>query len=54
VIALIRAPGQGTLKGLRPSLPLTLPSWTIVRMVRSGQWDTHTVITDLERVKKVG
>jgi hypothetical protein len=47
VIALIRAPGKGTLKGLRPYLPSTLPYWTTVRMVRSGQWDAHAVITDV-------
>lgn len=44
VIALIRAPGKGTLKGLRPYLPATLPYWTTVRMVRSGQWEAQTVI----------
>jgi hypothetical protein len=47
VIALMRAPGKGTLKGLRPYLPAKLPYWTIVRMVRSGQWDAQAVITDL-------
>ena len=47
LIAVIRTPGKGTLKGLRPYLPSTLPYWTTVRMVRSGQWDAHAVITDL-------
>jgi hypothetical protein len=47
LVALIRAPGKGTLKGLRLYLPSTLPYWTIVRMVRSGPWDAHAVITDL-------
>ena len=47
VIALIRTPGKGTLKGLRPYLPAKLPYWTIVRMVRSGQWDAQAVITDV-------
>ena len=47
VIALIRAPGKGTLKGLRSSLPATRPYWTPVRMVRSGQWDAHAVSTDV-------
>ena len=46
VLALMRAPGQGTLKGLRPYLPATLPDWTPVRMVRSGQWDAPAVLTD--------
>jgi len=36
VMALICAPGKGTLKGLRPYLPAKLPYWTTVRMVRSG------------------
>lgn len=47
VIALIRAPGKGTLKGLRPYLPAKLHYWTTVRLVRSGQWDAQAVITDL-------
>jgi len=47
VIALIRTPGKETLKGLRPYLPSTLPYWTTMRMVRSGQWDAYAVITDL-------
>ena len=47
VIALLRDPGKGTLKGLRPSLPPKLPYWTTVRMVRSGQWDAQAVLTDL-------
>jgi hypothetical protein len=47
VVALTRAPGKGTLKGLRPYLPSTLPYWTTVRMVRSGQWDAQAVITDV-------
>lgn len=47
VVALIRAPGKGTLKGLRPYLPSKLHYWTTVRMVRSGQWDAQAVLTDL-------
>jgi hypothetical protein len=47
VVALIRAPGKGTLKGLRPSLPAKLSYWPTVRMVRSGQWDAQAVLTDL-------
>jgi Transposase DDE domain group 1 len=46
LVALIRAPGKGTLKGLRPYLPSKLPYWTTLRMVRSGQWDAQAVITD--------
>jgi Transposase DDE domain len=47
VIALIRDPGKGTLKGLRSYLPAKLPYWTTVRMVRSGQWDAQAVLTDI-------
>lgn len=47
LVALIRAPGKGTLKGLRPYLPSKLHYWTTVRMVRSGQWDAQAVLTDL-------
>ena len=47
VVALIRTPGKGTLKGLRPYLPSKLHYWTTVRMVRSEQWEAQAVITDL-------
>jgi DDE superfamily endonuclease len=47
LMALIRMPGKGTLKGLRPYLPAKLPYWTTVRMVRSGQWDAQAVLTDM-------
>jgi len=47
LVALIRAPGTGTLKGLRPYLPSKMSYWTTLRMVRSGQWDAQGVITDL-------
>jgi hypothetical protein len=39
VVALIRDPGKGTLKGLGTSLPAKLKYWTTLRMVRSGPWD---------------
>jgi hypothetical protein len=47
LIALIRDPGKGTLKGLTPYLPPTLTYWTTLRMVRSGQWDAQAVLTDM-------
>ena len=47
VIALIRDPGKGTLKGLQAYLPPTLQYWTTLRMVRSGQWDAQAVLTDM-------
>ena len=46
VVALLRAPGKGTLQGLRPSLPSKLHYWPTVRMVRSEQWEAQAVITD--------
>src|SRR5512132_1736448 len=47
VVALIRASGKGTLKGLKPYLPATLPYWTTLRMVRSAQWDAQAVLTQM-------
>ena len=47
LIALIRDPGKGTLKGLTSYLPPTLKYWTTLRMVRSGQWDAQAVLTDM-------
>lgn len=47
LMALIRDPGKGTLKGLKPYLPPTLTYWTTLRMVRSGQWDAQAVLTAL-------
>jgi hypothetical protein len=47
LMALIRDPGKGTLKGLTPYLPPTLKYWTTVRMVRSAQWDTEAVVCQM-------
>ena len=47
VMALIRDPGKGTLKGLQSYLPPTLKYWTTVRMIRSGQWDAEAVVCDM-------
>ena len=47
VIALIRDPGKGTLKGRGTYLPSTLPYWTTLRMVRSSQWDAAAVMTQM-------
>lgn len=44
LVALIRDPGKGTLKGLMSYLPPTLKYWTTMRMIRSGQWDAAAVI----------
>jgi hypothetical protein len=47
VMALLRAPGKGTLKGLGAYLSPKLPYRTTLRMVRSGQWDTAAVMEQL-------
>jgi DDE family transposase len=47
LMALIRDPGKGTLKGLRAYLPPTLHYWTTLRMLRAGQWDAEAVVYDL-------
>jgi hypothetical protein len=47
LMALIRDPGKGTLKGLKPYLPPTLKYWTTMRMIRSGQWQAEAVVCDL-------
>jgi hypothetical protein len=47
LIALIRDPGKGTLKGLQAYLPPTLKYWTTLRMIRSSQWDAEAVVDDM-------
>jgi Transposase DDE domain len=47
VLALIRDPGKGTIKGLGAYLPSKLPSWTTLRMVRSSQWDAAAIMTQI-------
>ena len=49
VVALIRAPGVGTLKGALLSLPAGLSSWARLRMVRSGQWEAQAVLSGLSQ-----
>ena len=44
LMALIRDPGKGTLKGLKPYLPPTLKYWTTLRMIQSRQWDAKAVV----------
>jgi Transposase DDE domain len=45
LIALILDNGKGTLKDLCQHLPRTLKYWTLMRMVRSGQWDEDALVT---------
>jgi hypothetical protein len=44
LVAIIRDPGAGTLKGLCPSLPLPLSYWALIRMLRSGKWDAQALM----------
>ena len=43
LVAIIRDPGAGTLKGLCPYLPPHLSYWALIRMLRSGKWDAQAV-----------
>ena len=47
LVAIIRDPGAGTLKGLCPYLPPHLSYWTLIRMLRSGKWDAQAVMTGM-------
>ena len=47
LMALIRDPGKGPLKGLKPYLPATPNYWTTMRLLRSGQWDAAAGVCDL-------
>jgi hypothetical protein len=47
VVAIIRDPGTGTLKGLCPYLPPHLSYWALIRMLRSGTWDAQAVMSGM-------
>jgi hypothetical protein len=47
LVAIIRDPGAGTLKGLCPYLPPHLSYWALIRMLRSGKWDAQVVLTGI-------
>ena len=47
LVALIRDPGAGTLKGLCPYLPPHLSYWVLIRMLRSGKWDAQAVMNGM-------
>ena len=47
LIAIIRDPGAGTLKGLCPYLPPHLSYWALIRMLRSGKWDAQAVMNGM-------
>jgi DDE family transposase len=45
LMALMRDPGKGTLKGLHAYMPPALKYWTTMRMIRSGQWEAEAVLS---------
>jgi DDE family transposase len=47
LVAIIRDPGAGTLKGLCPYLPPHLSYWVLIRMLRSGKWDAQAVMNGM-------
>ena len=47
LVAMIRDPGAGTLKGLCLYLPPHLSYWALIRMLRSGKWDAQAVMTGM-------
>ena len=47
LVAIIRDPGAGTLKGLCPYLPPHLSYWALIRMLRSGKWDAQAVMNGM-------
>jgi hypothetical protein len=49
LVAIIRDPGAGTLKGLVPYLPPHLSYWTLIRMLRSGKWDAQAVLNGMSQ-----
>ena len=49
LIALILDNGKGTLKELCGYLPPKLRYWTLMRMVRSGQWDADVLVSQMSR-----
>ena len=46
-MALILDNGKGTLKELCGYLPPKLRYWTLMRMVRSGQWDAEVLVSQM-------
>jgi hypothetical protein len=49
LVAIIRDPGAGTLKGLSSYLPPPLSYWTLIRMLRSGKWDAQAVMDEMAK-----
>ena len=49
LVAIIRDPGVGTLKGLCPYLPPHLSYWALIRMLRSGKWEAQAVMDGMAK-----
>ena len=49
MVAIIRDPGAGTLKGLCPYLPPHLSYWALIRMLRSGKWDAQAIMDGMAK-----
>ena len=49
LMALILDNGKGRLKDLCGYLPPRLRYWTLMRMVRSGQWDANVLVDEMSR-----
>ena len=49
LMALILDNGKGKLKDLCGYLPPKLKYWTLMRMVRSGQWDANVLVEEMGR-----
>lgn len=49
LVAIIRDPGAGTLKGLCPYLPPHLSYWALIRMLRSGKWEAQAVLSGMSK-----
>jgi hypothetical protein len=49
LMALILDNGKGRLKDLCRYLPPKLRYWTLMRMVRSGQWDASVLVSEMSR-----
>jgi hypothetical protein len=47
LVALILDQGKGTLKGLSRHLPPRIRYWSLMRMVRSGQWDAQALLSEM-------
>jgi hypothetical protein len=49
VVAIIRDPDVGTLKGVLSYVPVGLSYWALLLMVRPGQWDAQAVLSGMSR-----